>query len=227
MTGRAKAGILLLASVIALAGAASATGKSYAPRDGLAYHGVSDTGDPDPFAFADQVGAHPAVLQAFYHWRVPLTTGALYRWGVTDTRGVLSLSTGTGAGVEMITPQQIAEGRDDRYILRLASTIAETGQTVYIRLMAEMNGHWNPYSAFNQDGTARRNGHSTRWYKRAWRRFALIIRGGRAPRSTGACSAWACRGSCARALMTIRSTRAARRASRSRCPSSCRSRGWR
>jgi hypothetical protein len=179
MTGRAKAGTLLLASVIALAGAASATGKSYAPRDGLAYHGVSDTGDPDDlFAFADQVGAHPAVLQAFYHWRVPLTTGALYRWGVTDTRGVLSLSTGTGAGVEMITPQQIAEGRDDRYILRLASTIAETGQTVYIRLMAEMNGHWNPYSAFNQDGTARRNGHSTRWYKRAWRRFALIIRGG-------------------------------------------------
>ena len=98
MTGRAKAGILLLASVIVLAGAASATGTAYAPRTGSP-NGVSDTGDPDDlFAFADQVGAHPAVLQAFYHWRVPLTTGALYRWGVTDTRGVLSLSTGTGAG---------------------------------------------------------------------------------------------------------------------------------
>ena len=54
----------------------------------------------------------------------------------------------------MITPQQIAEGRDDRYILRLARTIEETGQTVYIRLMAEMNGHWNPYSAYNADGSA-------------------------------------------------------------------------
>ena len=149
MTGRAKAGILLLASVVALAGAASATASPMRPGTGWPTT-VSDTGDPDDlFAFADQVGAHPAVLQAFYHWRVPLTTGALYRWGVTDTRGVLSLSTGTGAGVEMIT-QQIAEGQDDRYILRLASTIAETGQTVYIRLMAEMNGHWNPYSAFNK-----------------------------------------------------------------------------
>jgi hypothetical protein len=179
MTAPAKAGMLLLAAVIVLGCASSAAGNAYAPRDGLAYHGVSDTGDPDDlFAFADQVDAHPAVLQAFYHWRVPLTTGALYRWGITDTRGVLSLSTGTGEGVEVITPQQIAEGRDDRYILRLARTIADTGQTVYIRLMAEMNGHWNPYSAFNADGTARRGGHSTRWYKRAWRRFALIVRGG-------------------------------------------------
>ena len=179
MTTRAKAGIILLAGVFGLSFAGSAVGKSYAPRDGLAYHGVSDTGNTDDlWAFADQTGAHPAVLQDFFHWRVPLTTGALYRWGVTDTRGVLSLSTGTGEGVEVITPQQIAEGRDDRYILRLARTIAETGQTVYIRLMAEMNGHWNPYSAFNADGSARHNGHSTRWFRRAWRRFALIVRGG-------------------------------------------------
>jgi hypothetical protein len=180
MTGRAKAGVGLLASVLVLAGASSAAaGRAYAPRDGLAYHGVSDTGDPAHlFDFAGQVGAHPAVLQDFFHWRVPLTTGALYRWGVTDTRGVLSLSTATGAGVEVITPQQIAEGRDDRYILRLARTIAESGQTVYIRLMAEMNGHWNAYSAYNADGSARRDGHSTRWFRRAWRRFTLIVRGG-------------------------------------------------
>ena len=51
-------------------------------------------------------------------------------------------------------------------MLRLARTIEETGQTVYIRLMAEMNGHWNAYSAFNADGSPRRNGHSTRWYPR-------------------------------------------------------------
>ena len=140
---------------------------------------------------------------------------------------MLSLSTGTGAGVEMITPQQIAEGRDDRYILRLASTIAETGQTVYIRLMAEMNGHWNPYSAFNQDGTARRNGHSTRWYKRAWRRFALIIRGGPRAQINRRLLRMGLPRILRALLRTIRSTRAARRASRCRCPSSCRSRGWR
>ena len=60
----------------------------------------------------------------------------------------------------------------------MAADIAETGQTVYIRLMAEMNGHWNAYSAFNADGSARRHGHSARWYRLAWRRFTLIVRGG-------------------------------------------------
>ena len=109
----------------------------YAPKGGHAFHGVSDTGyASDLFEFSDQVEAHQAVLQDFFHWRVPLTTGALYRWGATDTRGVLSLSTAPGGGAEVITPRQIARGRDDRYVLRLARTIEETGQTVYIRLMA-------------------------------------------------------------------------------------------
>ena len=179
-----RRGIATTLAAIALAAAPAAaaalpSGKSYAPGKGKAYHGVSDTGDVgDFFTFADQVGAHPAMLQEFFHWRVPLTTGAFERWAAADTRGVLSLSTLAGSGEEVITPQQIAEGRDDRYILRLARTIAEAGQTVYIRLMAEMNGHWNPYSAYNVDGSERRGGHSTRWFKRAWRRFTLIVRGG-------------------------------------------------
>jgi len=169
----------LVAIAAALTAPAAAYGAAYAPADGHAFHGVSDTGSIADFdAFTDQVGAHPALLQDFFHWRVPLTTGALYRWGRTDTRGVLSLSTATGEGEEVITPRQIARGKDDRYMTRMAGNIAETGQTVYIRLMAEMNGHWNAYSAFNADGSARRHGHSARWYKLAWRRFTLIMRGG-------------------------------------------------
>ena len=179
MALQSKAAIGLLACAVALAAASTASGDAYAPRDGRAFHGVSDTGQIADFrSFTDQAGAHPAVLQDFFHWRVPLTTGALYRWGKTDTRGVLSLSTQTGEGVEMITPRQIAMGKDDRYMTHMAADIAETGQTVYIRLMAEMNGHWNAYSAYNADGSARRGGHSTRWYRLAWRRFTLILRGG-------------------------------------------------
>jgi hypothetical protein len=175
---------LTASALVLLTGAGSAlalpAGKSYAPSKAKAYHGVSDTGKVSEFGqFADQVGAHPAALQEFFHWDTPLTSsGALYRWAATDTRGVLSLSTQTGTGEERITPQQIAEGRGDRYILNVARNIAEAGQTVYVRLMAEMNGHWNAYSAFNADGSVRHNGHSTHWYKRAWRRFTLIIRGG-------------------------------------------------
>jgi hypothetical protein len=91
---------------------------------------------------------------------------------------VLSLSTAPGDGGEVISPRAIARGRDDRYVLRLARTIEETGQTVYIRLMAEMNGHWNPYSAFDADGSARDRAHSTHWFRKAWKRFALLVRGG-------------------------------------------------
>jgi hypothetical protein len=167
------------AAALVAAAPSTAAAATYEPRNGLAYHGVSDTGDAgDFFQFADQVGAHPALLQVFFHWRVPLTTGAFDRWAATDTRGVLSLSTATGDGVEVITPRQIAQGRDDRYVLRLGRTIAEAKQTVYVRLMAEMNGHWNAYSAFDADGSARRGGHSTRWFKLAWRRFTLLVRGG-------------------------------------------------
>jgi len=171
--------LAVLACAVALAVAPGARAETYEPRDGRAFHGVSDTGHAgDLFDFSDQVGAHQAVLQDFFHWRVPLTTGALYRWGKTDTRGVLSLSTAPGGGSEVITPRAIARGRDDRYVLRLARTIEETGQTVYIRLMPEMNGHWNPYSAFNADGSARDRNHSAHWYRKAWRRFTLLVRGG-------------------------------------------------
>jgi hypothetical protein len=175
-----KSAVALGACALVIGGAAAtASAKPYVPGDGRAFHGVSDTGEIADFeTFTDQVGAHPAVLQDFFHWRVPLTTGALYRWGKTDTRGVLSLSTATGEGVEMITPRQIARGKDDRYMTHMAADIAETGQIVYIRLMAEMNGHWNAYSAYNADGSPRRHGHSTRWYRLAWRRFTLILRGG-------------------------------------------------
>ena len=61
------------------------------------WHGVSDTGDVRDYRrFNDQVRAHTPLLQVFFHWGVPLTTGALDRWEVTDTRGVLSLSTAPG-----------------------------------------------------------------------------------------------------------------------------------
>lgn len=180
-TAKAAAALLACAALLLSAAgiaAAKPKHKTYAPGKGKAYHGVSDTGHvEDFFEFANQVRAHPAVLQTFYHWDVPLTSGAFWRWAETDTRGVLSLSTAPGGGEERITPKQIAKGKGDRYIINLGRTIARSEQVVYIRLMAEMNGHWNPYSAFNADGT-RRRGHSTRWFKRAWRRFSLIVRGG-------------------------------------------------
>ena len=152
---------------------------AFVPPDGRVFHGVSETveGVHGVRVFSDQVGAHPAVVQDFFPWDTPLSTGALRRWANERARGMLSLSTRSSDNPEIITPRQIAVGRDDRYIVRVNQSIAASKQVVYIRLMGEMNGYWNPYCAFNPDGS-RREGHSTAWFRRAWRRFVIIVRGG-------------------------------------------------
>ena len=165
---------------VALAPAGSATAKSFVPHHHKIFHGVSDTTNNHDFhRFAHQVGAHPALLEDFYHWDTPLTSGALRRWHQTRTRGVLSLSTAPGGAKELISPRQIAEGMDDHYLVRLNHSIAQSNQVVYIRLFPEMNGSWNPYSAYRPDGTKKDRSHSTNNFRRAWQRVALIIRGGR------------------------------------------------
>ena len=167
-----------LLATVAL-GIGSASGARYTPPGKKIWHGVSDTGRvADYRRFNKQVRAHTALNQVFFHWGVPLTTGAFDRWESTDTRGVLSLSTAPGGGKEVTTPRRLASGRDDHYMLRLNESIDNFDQVVYIRPFAEMNLHLNPYSAFNADGS-RRKGHSTKWFKAAWRRFALIVRGGK------------------------------------------------
>jgi hypothetical protein len=152
----------------------------FAPRPGRILHGVSDTTLLSDFTdFAKQVGARPALLEDFYHWDTPLTTGALQRWHSTDTRGVLSLSTAPGGGQELITPRAIAMGHGDHYLLRLNQSIASSSQVVYLRLFPEMNGYWNPYSAFDKHGSSRDAAHSQASFRRAWQRVALIVRGGK------------------------------------------------
>jgi hypothetical protein len=153
--------------------------RSFAPPRGRIYHGVSETteGVKGVRRFADQVGAHPAVVEDFFNWGVPLATGALHRWRRERARGALSLSTAPGGGAEMITPRQIAQGQGDHYLIRLNQSISAAHETVYIRPMAEMNSFYNPYSAFNSDGSKRR-GHTTNQFVEAWRRMAIVVRGG-------------------------------------------------
>jgi hypothetical protein len=172
------AGVVMIVLSLAMAGSAAA--RSYTPRHHRIFHGVSDTtSNKDFHRFRKRVGAHPSVLEDFYHWDTPLTSGAFQRWRQTRTRGVLSLSTAPGGQPETISTQQIAEGRGDEYVLRLNQTIAESKQVVYIRLFPEMNGYWNPYCAFNANGTKKDRSHSTNSFRRAWQRIVLIVRGGK------------------------------------------------
>ena len=174
--GRALA---LAAICIALAAPTAAAAKSFAPPSGKDYFGVSDTGVVSSFKkFRQDVKAHPAVLQTFHTWGFH-PWRAMNRWARTNTRGMLSIGTSECYDCPgVINPKQIAEGRGDEYPLLLARRFAAEKETVYIRLLAEMNGHWNAYSAYNQDGSSRGPGSSTHWFRQAWRRFAIIVRGG-------------------------------------------------
>jgi hypothetical protein len=172
--------LALLALLAPLALARAGEARSYKPPGGRSYFGVADTGKIKHFRnFAEEVGAHPAVMQTFHTWGYH-PWRALNRWARTDTRGMLSISTSDSYdGRELITPKQIAKGRGDEYPLLLNRRFAAERETVYIRLLPEMNGHWNPYSAFNSDGSSRGDDHSTHWFRQAWRRFTLIVRGGK------------------------------------------------
>jgi hypothetical protein len=79
---------------------------------------------------------------------------------------------------EMITPAALANGAGDAWLIGLNRALAASANITYIRLMAEMDGYWNPYSAFNQDGSPRDAAHTAAWYRSAWKRVTLIMRGG-------------------------------------------------
>lgn len=169
--------LLLLLAVLALPAGARAA--PYAPPGNEIYTGVSDTGyRGDYFSFTEAAGQHVAVLQSFEVWGNP-PEEAVRRWELTGTRGMLSISTAPCYGcAEVISPRGIRRGRGDEYLLKLGALLAAWNQPTYIRLLPEMNGHWNPYAAFNEDGSRRDDAHRTKQFRRAWQRSALIIRGG-------------------------------------------------
>lgn len=139
--------------------------------------------EPQPF---DQLtgGDHKIYL---------LTTGWGGDWGKSaeerlrraeegNFRWMLHPTTKDGGGGEVTTPRAIARGGSDGFLLRMSAAINESRQVIYMRPMAEMNGHWNPYSAFNANGSRRDAAHSTAAYRNAFRRIALISRGGNVSR---------------------------------------------
>jgi hypothetical protein len=82
-------------------------------------------------------------------------------------------------GVEAVTPRGIAFGKGDAYLISINRAVAAWAKpVVYVRPLAEMNGYWNPYSAFNSNGSRRDAAHTTTWFRKAFKRMYLILHGG-------------------------------------------------
>jgi hypothetical protein len=160
--------VALLAGLVLAVAAAPAAAKPYLPPSGKVWNGV--TGNVPAAPFSTQTGKHPAVWQFFMDWGSRLDPW-FAQAKAERSRPMFHITTG-------IAPGAIAAGAGDAYLVQVNRSIAASGQVTYIRLMAEMDGYWNPYCAFNQNGSSRGKGHSTTAFKQAWRRAVLIVRGG-------------------------------------------------
>ncbi len=176
-------GLTALAAIAGLTASVAALGRADAPRLQLGVLG-------NPARFAHQTAQHSSTRLIFVGWNQGSTPA--YFTDLLSTMldtPMLGLTTGSAGGPTSPSPAEIARGRGDVFLLALNAALARFGKPVFVRPLAEMNGHWNAYSAFNADGSSRGPGHSTAMFKKAFARIYLIVHGGpnvdRALRSLG------------------------------------------
>jgi hypothetical protein len=127
--------------------------------------------------FRDQTNQATDVNLDFVPWDGYLSTYLDNTLAAAKPIPMLSFGTANGTN-ERITPAGIANGKGDRVLIDIAQALDRFGSFAYVRPYAEMNGYWNPYSAYNSNGSYRGSAHSTKNFRRAFRRTYLIVHGG-------------------------------------------------
>ena len=165
-------------AAISLGGAGQAAAFTLVPPKPNVLFGVSDQGTTQDFeGFSALLAKHPALLETFHPWGNSLNA-AFERWRETSTRPILHIASADDQTLsELITPEQIAVGVGDDYLLQINDFFFKHGLPAYIRPLGEPNRCLNAWSAFNCDGTPKGGEHTTYWYKQAFRRISTIVRG--------------------------------------------------
>ncbi|HET7445729.1 MAG TPA: hypothetical protein VFJ57_13840 [Solirubrobacterales bacterium] len=181
---RARAAIAAVLALLALAMLAAATAAPahaglLEPRGKRVWFGVSDTGDPAAFGqFSTAVSHHPAVIESFRTWGSDFPE-SIVRWQTARARPLIHITTAdSNDGHELISPQGIAEGGGDEYLLRLNKLFWSKQMRAYIRPLGEPNRCLNVYAAYDCEGNPTDAAHRPRWYKLAFRRIYILIHGG-------------------------------------------------
>lgn len=146
--------------------------QAYLPPRGDIYQGST----APVAAYQQAVGKHPVVYQESVAWGQYLpgiTSGAIQ----AKARLMMSITTMYGSR-NVVTPQDIADGKGDTWLIALGAELAQSGVVTYIRLMPEMDNASAPYCAFNASGSPRSGAYSSTEFKQAWRRATMILRGG-------------------------------------------------
>jgi hypothetical protein len=127
-------------------------------------------------AFAEQSGKHPAVFNYSIDWRGDFNWLGLRLDDAERAQSRAMLSVGTEkTGLSL---RDVARGGGDGFLVGLNQLVAEHGQVVYLRPLSEMNNVNNPYFAYDENGTPHGPAFTPAWFKKAWRRIALVVRGG-------------------------------------------------
>jgi hypothetical protein len=172
------AAALLAAPALALVAAPARAGL-LEPRGKRVWFGVSDTGDPAAFGqFSTAVSHHPAVIESFRTWGSDFPD-SIQRWQVARARPMIHITTADSHdGHELISPQAIAEGGGDGYLVRLNKLFYAKRMRAYIRPLGEPNRCLNVYASYDCEGKLRDSSHRPYWYKLAFRRIYVIVHGG-------------------------------------------------
>jgi hypothetical protein len=134
----------------------------------------------DKARFRSQTGQRSQVELAFMNWGSGMNNPSWLDnfFAAHGPMPMISFGTKGKGGVEAIKPRGIASGRGDGYLIELSNAISRYGKPVYMRPLAEMNGHWNYYCAYNRNGSYRGDAYSTANFRNAFRRIYLILHGG-------------------------------------------------
>lgn len=165
-----------LLTVACACGAAPASAAVYTPPPGKVFAGV--TGGNTIKHYERLAGHHPPVFERFIRWDTG-TNWLASRRSAFRTRLGVAMTTAVGKYRRaVVSSEGIARGRSDSFLIALNQNIAHSGKIVYVRIMPEMNGWWNPYCPYNEDGSSRGRAFSRHFFIAAWRRTVLILRGG-------------------------------------------------
>jgi hypothetical protein len=170
---------VLALALVAIAATGHASAVTLVPPKPNVLFGVSDKGSTQEFnEFAELLAKHPALLETFHPWGNSLNQ-SYERWRETSTRPILAISTIDDQTLsELITPEQIALGAGDDYLLQLNDFFAKRGLPAYIRPLGEPNRCLNVYASYDCAGALRDAAHKPRWYRLAFRRMYVLLHGG-------------------------------------------------
>jgi hypothetical protein len=129
--------------------------------------------------FGVQSGKHPAVFNYFISWHASESSFHWLSYRLADARAQHTAAMLSVAPEDTgLSPRDIAQGKGDAFLVGLNGLLAEHGQVTYLRPLSEMNNGNNSYAPYDPSGRSRGRANSVGAFKSAWRRVALISRGG-------------------------------------------------